>query len=238
MKIECSSYTNIGSRTHNEDALCVESAKDGILLAVADGLGGYQGGEVASKVAIDVLKQEFHQNPLQFDLSRAISTANFQILEQQKKTGLRMKSTVSAAWVGIKKTVFAHVGDSRIYAFQNGRISFQTVDHSASQMAVFLGEIDSSEIRNHPDRNILTCTLGASPELKIDTTVIENEKYDALLLCTDGFWEYVLEEEMIRFLLSSQQSSCWISKMREAMTRRVKQGQDNNSAITMVKRGE
>lgn len=238
MKLECSSYTNVGGRSHNEDALCVESTKEGVLLAVADGVGGYRGGEIASGMAMNVLKQEFHQKPLTFDLSQAIRQANLQILEQQKKTGLQMKTTVSAAWIQRETTVFAHVGDSRIYAFRNGAIVFQTIDHSASQMAVFLGEITPSEIREHPDRNVLTRTLGVSQNLKIDTAVMDNHQYDALLLCTDGFWEYVWEEEMVRYLRSSQTASSWISKMREAMAGRVKKGQDNNSAITMVKRGE
>lgn len=238
MKLECSSYTNVGGRSRNEDALCVESTKEGVLLAVADGVGGYRGGEIASGMAMNVLKQEFHQKPLTFDLSQAIRQANLQILEQQKKTGLQMKTTVSAAWIQRETTVFAHVGDSRIYAFHNGEIAFQTVDHSASQLAVFLGEITPSEIREHPDRNVLTRTLGVSQNLKIDTAVMDNRQYDALLLCTDGFWEYVWEEEMVRYLRSSQTASSWISKMREAMAGRVKKGQDNNSAITMVKRGE
>lgn len=238
MRLECSSYTNVGGRSHNEDALCVESTKEGVLLAVADGVGGYRGGEIASGMAMDVLKQEFHQKRWTFDLSQAIRQANLQILEQQKKTRLQMKTTVSAAWIQRETTVFAHVGDSRIYAFRNGAIVFQTIDHSASQMAVFLGEITPSEIREHPDRNVLTRTLGVSQNLKIDTAVMDNRQYDALLLCTDGFWEYVWEEEMVRYLRSSQTASSWISKMREAMAGRVKKGQDNNSAITMVKRGE
>lgn len=238
MRLECSSYTNVGGRSHNEDALCVESTKEGVLLAVADGVGGYRGGEIASGMAMDVLKQEFHQKRWTFDLSQAIRQANLQILEQQKKTGLQMKTTVSAAWIQRETTVFAHVGDSRIYAFRNGAIVFQTIDHSASQMAVFLGEITPSEIREHPDRNVLTRTLGVSQNLKIDTAVMDNRQYDTLLLCTDGFWEYVWEEEMVRYLRSSQTASSWISKMREAMAGRVKKGQDNNSAITMVKRGE
>lgn len=225
------SYSDIGGRSNNEDSFYFGHSHNGKLLVVADGLGGHESGEVASALAIDEIKKYFLSTSVPFDLETSILIANNKIIELQKETGKKMKTTITVVWIGENVTKIANVGDSRTYAFLGNKITFQSVDHSASQMAVSIGEIEPSEIRHHADRNILTRALGASEELKVDMVEINNDNYDSLLLCSDGFWEYVLEDEMINYKITSQSASIWLNKMRKELTSRVPKNNDNNTAI-------
>lgn len=228
------SYSDIGGRSNNEDSFYFGTSHNGILIVVADGLGGHENGEMASSLAIKEIKNRFFSTSIVFELEDAILSANNKILELQKKTNKKMKTTVTAAWIGRYATKFANVGDSRTYAFLKDEMIFQSLDHSASQMAVSIGEIETSEIRHHADRNILTRALGVSNELKIDVVEVDNSKYDSLLLCSDGFWEYVYEDEMIGHKICSQSSSIWLLKMRNELTKRIPQNNDNNTAIVYM----
>lgn len=132
----------------------------------------------------------------------------------------------------------ANVGDSRTYVFRNKDIVFQSIDHSASQMAVHLGKIRKEAIRNHEDWNVLTRAVGALEELKVDIVKINPNKYDSILLCTDGFWEYILENEMCEALDISETPDSWLFKMRKLLEHRIPVRNDNNTAIAVMKRGK
>ena len=154
-------------------------------------------------------------------------------IAQQEKTMTKMKTTIAIALIKEDRTIVAHVGDTRVYAFNEGKVVFQTKDHSASQMAVAVGEIKPEEIRNHDDRNVLTRVLGASEEVKVDAVAISKNQYDALLICSDGFWEYVLEEEMENTLKNSDSAMNWLYKMRTIQMNRAPDNCDNNTAIVV-----
>lgn len=236
MKYLCDSYTDPGGRENNEDALLVFGSPGGILLAVADGLGGHDCGEMASSIVIETLREEFRKDD--FDPVMAIKLANARIIQKQGERGLAMKTTVCLAWLRDGGALFAHVGDSRIYAFKGGEIVCHSTDHSASQMAVNVGEIAPSEIRTHPDRNILVRALGVTEEVKVDTAALSEYDFDSLLLCTDGFWEYIYEEEMIAQRLQSDEPGQWLSGMRALLCGRVPAGNDNNTAVVMIKKAD
>lgn len=232
--IDFAFYTDIGGRTDNEDAYCNKILDDGYLFAVADGLGGHKGGEIASGTAIRTIEKYFTETESR-NIAESVELANNQVLNMQKETATGMKTTISAVFAGENETVIAYVGDSRVYAFKDGKIVFQTKDHSASQLAVSVGEIEKDEIRNHPDRNVLTRALGVSDEVKVEVVTLQNSEYDALLLCTDGFWEYVLEEEMEETLCSCQSANNWLYKMRIIQLNKASEDCDNNTAIVVVK---
>lgn len=237
--MECifDSYTDVGGRDNNEDSLYIGETDNEWLFVVADGLGGHASGEIASAIAAEKLKEHFSISDSEFDLEEAIRAANREILHKQLESGKKMKTTVAVAWIKNEKTTFAHVGDSRIYAFLNSAIVFQSIDHSASQMAVSIGEIKPAEIRNHNDRNILTRALGVTENIRIDKTVFDTSAFDSLLICSDGFWEYVLEGEMCKHRSTSKNPDVWLYKMREEMTGRIPEYNDNNTAIAVIKRG-
>ena len=151
-----------------------------------------------------------------------------------------MKTTLVGLMLDTEHAVWAHIGDSRLYHFLDGRLVFQTQDHSASQIAVLLGEIAPSQIRSSKDRAILTKALGQPgdvPAAQIHAQLLEPGVH-AFLLCTDGFWEYVLEEEMEQDLRLARSAKQWLEKMRRRLQARAPADQDNHSAIVIWKSNE
>ena len=226
-------YSDVGGRSNNEDSYLAKKILNGYLFVVADGLGGHDDGEMASYSAVNSIKEYLVNNETE-SVSEAVCFANNKVLEMQMKQSSKMKTTVALAYVTDSKTVIAHVGDSRVYAFKNGRIVHQTIDHSASQLAVSVGEIRSEDIRKHEDRNVLLRALGASDNVKVEVSEIGSGDFDALLLCSDGFWEYVLETEMEYELASSKSADKWLYKMRAIQLNRAPERCDNNTAIAVM----
>lgn len=226
-------YSDVGGRANNEDSYLAKRISKGYLFVVADGLGGHDDGEMASHSTVNSIK-DFMVNNVE-DVVKAITFANERVIELQSKHASKMKTTIALAYVTEQKTIIGHVGDSRVYAFKKSQIVHQTIDHSASQLAVSVGEIRPEDIRNHEDRNVLLRALGAGDDVKVDVFEIQNEEYDALLLCSDGFWEYVLESEMESELLSSKSADKWLYKMRAIQLSRAPEKCDNNTAITVMK---
>ncbi len=237
MKYVFDSYSDVGGRENNEDSYCAEKNGDSYLFVVADGLGGHDCGEIASTLAVEEIRHQFKNNPLFFSLENAIREANRLIMERQRESELKMKTTVVAIHVSAAKLIVANVGDSRAYLFSNDSILYQTIDHSASQLAVNIGEITPDQIRNHEDRNILTRALGVSETVKVDVAEFECDNIDRMILCSDGFWEYVLENEMCETARSSKNPDVWLFKMREKHAQRVNKGNDNNTAIVVMRKG-
>ena len=230
-------YSDIGGREKNEDAFCMEEKAGCYLFAVADGLGGYDNGEIASALTIAVLRKRFLDDPSGLSLEEAIIEANRSIFEKQRELGGMMKTTVSAVYVSREKTTVANVGDSRTYLFHGADIVFQTTDHSAAQLSVSMGEISPAQIRGHEDRNILTRAIGVSETLRIDIVQLDTDWFDGILVCSDGFWENVVENEMCGAILSSKDPENWLRGMREYLARRITDDSDNNTAVTAVKEG-
>ncbi len=235
MKYAYDCYSDIGGRNKNEDSFCAVNKGNCYLFAVSDGLGGHECGEVASGIAISVLRDGFECNAEQFVLSKAIIEANKLIIDRQRAAGLKMMATVSAVCISGNRTTIANIGDSRSYLFKGPSIVFQTVDHSASQMAVGIGEISVSQIRNHEDRNILTRALGIAETIKIDVTELKTDQFDRVLVCSDGFWECVLETEMCKAINISEHPDVWLNEMRKYHSHRVSGNNDNNTAVSAVR---
>jgi PPM family protein phosphatase len=182
-------------RQNNEDALLVGEGADETLFAVADGIGGFEAGEVASSIAIDVLKR------LQPDASfeEAITEANRRILAagrgDEKLSG--MGTTVVAVRFGGTQAEpvaeVAHVGDSRAYLVREGEMRPVTEDHSLVAELVRNGDLTRAQAAEHPQKNLITRALGADEEVDVDTAVLPVEAGDRLLLCSDGLSDMVPE---------------------------------------------
>lgn len=232
MNISASYYSSVGGRKNNEDFVSLIEGCNQLVAIVADGLGGYDSGEVASRLATTTINNRLHNMPLsELLLLDSVEKANMSILEQNKEN--KMKTTVSVVWIEDNNSLFATVGDTRIYHFRNGAIHFQSTDHSVSQMAVLMGEIDATQIRCHKDRNKLVRVLGNKDNVKVDLTNILLQQGDAILLCSDGFWENITEEEMIGLLNKSNSSQDWLRKMRDLVERVMPENNDNHSAIAL-----
>ena len=226
-KIDFDSYTHAGGRAVNEDSLyCGDS-----LLIVADGLGGHGGGDKASQLAIRIVSKALDGAPADEDaICDAITKAHEEISDAFESS----RTTIALVSWDEKNAYAAHVGDSRIYQFRGGRIIFQSRDHSVCQMYVMTGEITLDEIRGHNERNKLLRALGGGDRLKVDVRPIELLKGDALLLCSDGFWELVVEEDMERTLREAKNAGEWLSAMRAIVSGKLNAGSDNNTAVAAI----
>lgn len=225
-------YSHIGTRHNNQDSYTVCSGRNGFAAAVADGLGGYKGGEIASKLFIEEFESAFESEG--FDLEQTYAEANEMILDAQEEYNNSMKTTAAAVWIDKTRTIIANVGDSRVYAFKGGAIVFQSIDHSVAQMCVDSGEITPDMIRTHEDRCILTRSLGGRSEVPVDISRLDNTDYDSLLLCSDGFWEHVYEQEMCETLKQSQTPQQWLEKMVTCRRSNVTSDNDNNTAVVIM----
>lgn len=225
---EVAYYTDIGKRERNEDSVGITQHEKSLLAVVADGVGGHVNGKTASLLAVDTLVKGFLPQELDEDaLGYQILKANEQILAADNAG----QSTIAVLWADGSRAIAAHVGDSRVYQFRNGEIIFQTVDHSAVQMAVLTGELEPEALRHHKDRNKIFRALGDPTEVpKIDSSEITVLSGDRFLLCSDGFWEPVTEEKMVEALWDSDTAEQWLEAMKAFVTDVQDPKQDNYTA--------
>ena len=229
--ITTASYTDIGGRPHNEDAVGIKTlGQEHACVVVADGLGGHGGGDRASQTAARVICDGWNGRSTPASLTALVQQAHREILAMQTPV-CRMKSTVAVLALEQGRANWAYAGDTRLYHFLNGQLVFQSRDHSASQIAVALGQITPDQIRFHEDRSRIFRALGIDGDLNVDTGEKELERgRHAFLLCTDGFWEYVYENEMQRALVASATPQGWLDRMRKILQRRIPSDNDNNTA--------
>jgi PPM family protein phosphatase len=192
-------------RRNNEDALLVGEGKDETLFAVADGIGGFEAGEVASSIAVRVLKD---LDPgARFEA--AIQEANRQILAvgrgDEKLSGMGT-TLVAVRFGGTQErpvAEIAHVGDSRAYLLRGGTLRPLTEDHSLVAELVRSGDLTRDQAAEHPQKNLITRALGAEEEVDVDTTVVPVEGGDRILLCSDGLSDMVSEAQISEILADS-----------------------------------
>lgn len=232
--LEIASYSDIGGRPCNEDTIQYTLRdRERLCLVVADGLGGHGGGEKASSAAADVICREWNGQVEKEAAVALLRSANRKVLSIQTPQ-CAMKTTAVLLTLSPDRAVWAHAGDSRLYYFKDGKLAFQTRDHSAAQIGVMLGEITTDQIRFHEDRNRVLRALGQDDELNVETqTELLNRGSHAFLLCSDGFWEYVLENEMEDDLRSSGNPQEWLDLMRRRLKQRIPPNNDNNSAAAV-----
>ncbi len=246
LRIVISSATDVGGREANEDALFVselpavgsgdEAIEAGHLLVVADGMGGYQRGEVASAIAIDVVKQMFAEDPggdTALLLKQAFRRANDQIYSggQGADPPQMMGTTLIAAGTRGKYATIASIGDSRVYLVRANRLTQVTKDHSLVAEQVERGQMTAEEARESPHRNVLTHALGHRAKLdakmpNIFEIVLLPE--DRLILCTDGFFDVMPDGDMRDIALQNSASDVARALVDEAVQRGAS---DNVTAI-------
>lgn len=204
--VRAGAATDVGLvRNVNQDRILVTDR----LYAVADGMGGHAGGEVAARMAVDTLRSSFEGSGGERELVDAFLDANHAVLEQSRSdASLRgMGTTLTAVAVvpGEDRRgtlVLAHVGDSRGYLFSGGELSQITGDHSLVAEMVRSGELNPAEASGHPHRHIVTRALGVDDRLEVDSWQLTPAEGDRILLCSDGLVNEV-DDETIASVLGS-----------------------------------
>jgi serine/threonine protein phosphatase PrpC len=209
--IELASLSDIGClRADNEDRYAYWEAPDqalfdrrGRLAIIADGMGGCEGGQEASRIAVETVERVYRSAPdgdPRSLLLEGFRAAHERILEQASRHPelQGMGTTCTAIVLRDGSLYYAHVGDSRLYLVRDSKIDCLTRDQSYVGRLVEQGVISAEEALSHPHRNILIMALGVGPEILPESPEqpIALEKGDALLLCTDGLWSMVNENEM------------------------------------------
>lgn len=237
--ISFSTFTNQGNRDVNEDS--IGSIQQGVksCFVLCDGLGGHGMGDVASSLVVNEFTNQFSKNEdISTFLEGAFLQAQDALMEDQKKRGAsrKMKTTVTALVMDEKTAYIGHVGDSRVYVFKRNKVKSRTLDHSIPQMLAMTREIKESEIRNHPDRNVLLRVMGIEWEKPLFELMapIPLRKCQAFLLCSDGFWELIEENQMCELLKRSTTVDEWLSSMAEVVKENgIGRNMDNYSAIAV-----
>jgi len=234
MKIETAVLTNAGGRQINDDTVSV-LCREGTYVFVGDGLGGYAGGRQASQAAGEALMKQAEKGGLisKERMATVAEAANSAVCDLQEKTEGNMKTTLVFLAIEDGKAMWMHVGDSRLYHFRSGNLVCQTKDHSVVQMAVLLGQITQSQIRFHEDRNRVLRALGAEKTKPDVSAAMEITAGDAFLLCTDGFWEFVEEQEMERALAEAKTPRAWLDGMETILRSRIPDNTDNYTAAAV-----
>lgn len=235
--------TERANRTINEDAVALHETDGNYCFVVADGLGGHGRGEEASALVtnriIDFFQSEDHSVKC---IEPAIEYAQHELLKEQKKKSayFEMKTTVVVLVVehsGMAR--WGYVGDSRLYLLKKNKIKVQTQDHSVPQMLAMAGDIRPKDIRFHPDRNKLLRVMGVkwSRAMYDVSKPIKLKKNQSFLLCTDGFWEWIDEDQICACRKDSDTAQKWLDRMQEIIVRNgtaSDKEMDNYSAIAVL----
>jgi serine/threonine protein phosphatase PrpC len=244
--IEVASLTDVGrQRTNNEDSFLYwepdsdeEFRRKGRLAVIADGMGGYEGGQEASRLAVETVRHVYEhafgtdpQAALLEALESAHQTIQRYAVEHPQFHG--MGTTCTAVAIVGRQLHFAHVGDSRLYHIRAEAISKLTRDHSYVGRLVESGIVRSEDAEFHPQRHVLTAALGSGRQVvpHAPDHAFPLEEGDTLVLCTDGLWGVVGELDLVRIATSSSPAEACLSLVRMALER----GGPDNITVSVLR---
>jgi serine/threonine protein phosphatase PrpC len=219
------------------------------LFVVADGMGGYEGGEVASKLALQTLADQVLRTIVLPELAGAMMleedilvrlrqstiAANDDVYLTRQKSGTEMGTTLTAVFVRDNRLFLAHIGDCRVYRWNGDGLQQLTTDHSVVANLIAEGQVGPEEIYTHPHRSVIYRCIGDKPLVEVDTDVLPLDPGDRIVLCCDGLWEMIRSEGIEDVLMqeSDPQAAC------ELMVSRANTagGEDNISVIVFQVEG-
>lgn len=229
-------------RDMNQDSFYISSPQDEVqLFIVADGMGGYKGGEVASKLAVETSKNYIinNFNSIEHDresvlnlIKSAVEYANLVVYEKSKEVPEleNMGTTIDICLILQNKVYIGHVGDSRVYRKRKEFFRKLTTDHSYVQKLVSDGTITKEEAYNHPKKNMLIKALGCSSFVEPDVMVKGFLRDDILLMCSDGLTNMLRDEEIVQIINQNPMEAC-NNLVNEANN---KGGLDNITAVIIL----
>ena len=218
LRIRASGLSDVGrARTHNEDCFGIDP--EHCMFVVADGMGGHNHGEVASRIAVKAIQEIVEQTaendttwPFVYDarlqrhsnrLKTAIRMAHDKVLRAIRHDGslIGMGTTVVGFLLKGRVAAVAHVGDSRVYRWRDGKLELLTQDHTWVNEQVVAGYLSAEQARAHPLKNVVTRALGGESEVVVDVREVEVMAGDVYVLCSDGLTTMLSDQEIERRLL-------------------------------------
>ncbi len=242
LEIKMATRSEIGRRKGNEDDLRCGGTEPFWYAVLADGAGGHEHGAEASRRAVTHIEDSLADGAPPFTtehLTKAVNAAHAELQSrQQGAQGLaRMHTTVVVLWIDSRteRALWSHVGDSRLYRLRHGRVDVITRDDSVVQRMVDGGLLAPEQARTHPQKNQLISALGVDdavdPHTVAESVAIDDG--DAFLLCSDGWWEPLSDEDIARTLEGADTAEQWLDAMQQQIEGRASPKQDNFSAIAV-----
>ncbi len=235
--------TDIGKKREiNEDSFFVYCDDERILCGcVADGMGGHACGEVASKMAVDIIEQCV-KNDINCDMDyvefgetvrKGFVEANYRIYRYAQENGFlnNMGNTATFAAIYRDKLITVHIGDSRVYAIDDGIVQI-TKDHSYVQELVLRGEITPEEAAKHPQKNYITRAMGIEGNVKVDVGIMQYSG-ESVLICSDGLTNMLTDDEIFEIVSENTDLRCCAD---ELVCRANKKGGTDNITAVMLKK--
>ena len=238
VRLDMHAICSQGGRASNQDAWHAELGSDCFCCVVCDGAGGHSGGAEASRLATDAAVGHWRQHPEASagNAAAALDAADRAVRGAQQihpeLSDMRTTGVVLAVEPSSGRAAWASVGDSRLYFFRGREEPLRTRDHSLVEELLQAGLLSGDPSRTHPRRNVLTAALGG-----LETVVrpgpegLHLEPGDALLLCSDGFWEYVFEAEVQAALVGTDSAQRVLDILERLLLQRVPPAHDNYTAV-------
>ena len=228
--------------TNQDDLYCEAISNDTAWVVVCDGMGGANGGDIASSIAVRVIKEYLRNSfnteeildSIKNTMEKAINKANKEICMSAAEDSslVGMGTTVVTALINNGRLYVSHVGDSRAYVTSKERILQVTEDHSVVQEMINKGQITQEQAETHPQKNIITRALGINSEVVVEHTEIELKEDDNILVCTDGLTNHVTIDEIQKAFIESEETE--IAERLINMANSLG-GRDNITAVVIVR---
>lgn len=234
--------TDVGLRRHeNQDTFAVEQGEKLLIAVVCDGMGGAEGGQIASSLAVEtfmkeiraLLRADMTAGQLRELASFCVAKANTAVYQRalQDPAYQGMGTTLVSAVAGERDAVICNIGDSRAYLIHNGEMTRITHDHSVVQTLVENGDITAEEARTHPNRNLITRALGPDETTLCDSFDVSFAHGDKILLCTDGLVVTATDEEICRIVCADKRAE---EKLDDLIALAKAQGAPDNVTAVLV----
>lgn len=241
MRFETAEVSLLGDREENQDRAAVQVASHGVLLVVADGMGGHAGGALAAEAAVDSLVASFMAAGPGEDsrvmVRAALEAAHDAVVTAGERTGLgsRPRSTCAVCMVRDGRAVWAHVGDTRVYFARAGELVTRTRDHTPIESLLQDGLISEEEVAGHPMRHYVEYCLGGvteRPPLTV-SDLVELAPGDLLVVCSDGLWATISDAELASGPGDAGSLQDWLTRLAGRAVRLGTPYSDNTTAVAL-----
>ena len=242
MRYNIAKANRLGNRKNNQDRIAYIEREGTVLLLLADGMGGYAGGEIAAALFVNKISQYFSDaslpiaNPQKFLLA-AFTYAHRAIIDRSKNSNppIEPRTTGIACLIQNNKVIWAHLGDSRCYLFRLDKVHAKTRDHSVVEDLIKNGELSEKDREKHPRKNQVTRCLGGTDKMSTLSigSMIDLEEDDTLLLCSDGMWSPMTDQQIIDYLDPRKTLDTILTTICEDAEKATYPKADNISVVAM-----